>query len=791
MKLTRRWLLEHWMGDWEARSIGRRLTQAGLEVASVTRLDQGLERVEVGCLLEVKQHPEADRLTVCRVDVGAEQLTIVCGARNHRVGDRVAVAREGAVLPNGMKIAISSIRGQRSEGMLASEAELGLAEASEGILILPPDQVPGTSLAPILGRDDDLFELELTPNRGDCLGVRGIARELAALSGIPLRPLQPQVAVTDATSAEIMIEHGHGCPRYVGRVIRGLAMQPSPAWLQHRLEAVGLRSINAVVDVTNYILLDLNHPMHAFDLAQLVMPLCVRGAFPGETLTLLNGTICKLVPEDVLIADARRPLALAGIMGGMETGVTEATTDLFLEVAYFSPTTVTRSGRRHGINSDSRYRFERGVDPEGLVLAMERATELILELCGGRAGPITVADAGTWTPRSPVPLRHERVNRLGGIDLTQADMETVLEHLGCEKRVLQGQICFQPPSHRHDLAQEEDLLEEIVRVHGYDNVTRVLPRIETRPMENDARSHLFSQSTRKMVAMGYLETINYSFVSKALQHRFDPERAAEELVNPISEDMAVLRTSLAPGLLEAARRNLSRANLSLRLFEVGRVFLRSDTALEEKEHLAGLVTGELHPHAWYARSRAVDFFDLKGDLEHLALSQGCMDLVFSPGGPEFLHPGQKALFQTRSHPRPVGWIGMLHPDHQRLLDPSQAVFLFELDMDELRACRSIPDRSEVTLSRFPSLERDFAFMVDDELGAGPFMDAVAGTDPGLIQAVRLFDVYRGDALPAGKKSFAINVVFRAPDRTLTDQEAQELCHRIVETAQRLFGARQR
>ncbi|HIJ82718.1 MAG: phenylalanyl-tRNA synthetase beta subunit [Magnetococcales bacterium] len=795
MKFTRKWLLEHWEGDMDAEAIGRRLTQAGLEVGSITRLDKGLEKVQAGRLLEVGRHPDADRLTVCKVNVGQEELTIVCGAKNHKAFDMVAVAREGATLPNGMKIGKSRIRGQMSQGMLASEAELGLAASAEGILILPEGTISGTPLAVLLGRDDDLFELELTPNRGDCLGVRGIARELSALTGQRMRPLTAHVEVTDTTPAQVVIEHRTGCPRYAGRIIRGVRVAPSPFWLKNRLESVGLRSINNVVDITNLILLDLNQPMHAFDLGQLALPLIVRSAFPGEKLTTLDGTTHELGPDNLLIADSRRPLALAGIMGGMDTGVTESTTSLFLEAAFFNPLMVTRTGRRLGINSDSRFRFERGIDPLGLTLAMERATELILELCGGRAGPVTMAETGAWNPGEPIRLRHERINRLAGIHLSNPEMEEKLVGLGCEKIMVGEQTFFKPPSHRHDLVLEEDLLEEIVRLHGYDNVTPVLPRMESKPAEFDARETLSWTLRRRMASLGYLETINYSFVSKVLQHRFDPEVAAEELVNPISEDMAVLRTSLCPGLLDSARRNLSRGNLNLRLFEAGHVFLpgqgQNQGHLVERERLAGLVTGERHSRAWHNRIENIDFFDLKGDLEHLVASLGCGGMVFEPGGPEFLHPGQKAVFHPHDLGRPIGWIGMLHPEHQRLLDPAQVVFMFEFALDDLHPHLLTGNKGDCSLSRFPALERDFAFLVDQTVGAGPFMEAMAKIAPGLIQNVRLFDVYKGENLPQGKKSFAINVVFRASDRTLTDQEAQELCARIVETAQSLFGAQQR
>ncbi|MEO5353632.1 MAG: phenylalanine--tRNA ligase subunit beta, partial [Magnetococcus sp. XQGC-1] len=478
MKFTHQWLLQHIPTDLTPQAIGERLTLAGLELEGLTDLRQGLEQVQVGRLLAVAPHPDADRLTLCQVQVGAEQLSIVCGAQNHRSGDRVAVARVGAVLANGLTIQRSRIRGQLSEGMLCSQAELGLAGSSDGILILPPETVDGLPLAEVLGRNDHLFELSLTPNRGDCLGVRGIARELGALTQTPLHPLPVAAPEVQSQQEMVRIEDAEGCPRYAGRIVRGVRIAPSPEWLRLRLESVGIRSINNVVDITNYILLDLNQPLHAFDLARLHLPLQIRRARSGERLRTLDGVERLLNEEMTVIADSQHPLALAGIMGGEESGVTAETTDLFLESAWFEPIRIARTGRRLGINSDSRHRFERGTDPEGLLLALERATQWILELAGGTAEPILWADTGRWSPLPPVSMRPQRINRLGGVALTPEGMATMLGHLGCRLVAQEGEsMTFQPPSHRHDLRREEDLLEEVIRLHGYDQVQTSLPRL--------------------------------------------------------------------------------------------------------------------------------------------------------------------------------------------------------------------------------------------------------------------------------------------------------------------------
>lgn len=788
MKFTHRWLLQHIKTDLSPQAIGERLTLAGLELEGLTDLAAALTLVQTGRLLEVAPHPDADRLTCCQVQVGKERLSIVCGAHNHRTGDCVAVARIGAQLPNGLTIQKNHIRGVLSEGMLCSRTELGLSGASDGILILPPETADGLPLADLLGRNDYLFELSLTPNRGDCLGVRGIARELGALTQTPLQPLSVASPKSDPNGQLVQIADGIGCPRYAGRIVRGVQVGPSPEWLRTRLESVGVRTINSVVDITNYLLLDLNQPLHAFDLAHLHLPLQVRRAHTGERLRTLDGVERLLDGEMTVIADSKQALALAGIMGGEESGVTATTTDLFLEAAYFEPIRIARTGRRLAILSDSRYRFERGTDPEGVLLALEQATQWIVELAGGTPEPITWVDAGTWSPPPPVAMRPERINRLGGVHLTPEAMVTLLGYLGCQQVGGDAHtLIFQPPSHRHDLRQEEDLLEEVIRLYGYDQIQTMLPRLTIHAAPTPALELATDAVRRILCGHGYLEAINYAFVSAELQQQFAPNQVATALLNPISAEQAVLRTGLAAGLVENSQRNISRGNTRLRLFELGRIFLPTAAGgLEESERVGGVCSGPLQTPNWHTPQREVDFFDLKGDLERLCRGMGWEAVRFEAGGPEFLHPGRKAdiVGADGTH---LGWLGQLHPAKQTEKDLPQSLYLFELDTAKLlRGVR--PVAAPGVASRFPAVERDFAFVVEESLASALLLEEISRVDPDLIRSTTLFDLYTGQHLASGQKSLAVRVLLQADDRTLTELAVQTVAEQIVTRMGERFGA---
>ncbi|MBF0190477.1 MAG: phenylalanine--tRNA ligase subunit beta [Magnetococcales bacterium] len=795
MKITLDWLRDHIDTELDPATIGAKLTMAGLELDALIRLDQGLEKVQVGLLETVQPHPNADRLTVCRVKVGPETLEIVCGAKNHRPGDKVAVARVGANLPNGLEIQLGKIRGVTSHGMLCSLKELGLAAESDGVLILDPATPDGLAIADALGKNDVVLELGITPNRGDCLGVRGVARELAALTARPLLPLEatPVPVTVPEAIAPVRLEDPLGCPRYAGRIIRGVQVGPSPAWLKNRLEAVGLRTINNVVDITNYLLLDLNQPLHAFDLNRLALPVVVRRAQAGETLRTLDGIERTLTDTMTVIADQQRTLALAGIMGGEESGVTEITTDLFLEAAYFEPIGIARTGRRLELVSESRHRFERGTDPEALPQVMERATRLILELAGGQAGPITVLDGHTWTPPQALTYRPERVNRMGGIDLTPAAMNTFLTALGCRVEPDSGKdsrFAVTTPSWRHDLKLEEDLLEEILRLHGYDRIPTTLPRVPASPPTPDPVRRLADRVRTLLVGQGYQEAIDYAFVSPAIQRCFNPEATPLALINPLSEEQSVLRTDLIAGLMESAQRNLNRGNLRLRLFETGRVFLnQADGTLAERERLAGVITGpadELSPHA---PARGVDFFDLKGDLESLLSTLTGALPQFTPGGPSFLHPMRKAQLSTADG-TPLGWMGQLHPHAMAQLELRKEVQLFELDLEALPA-RPPARVSESATSRFPGIQSDFTFLMPERTPAGAVIQEILAVDPTLIRRVQVTAIYTGTGVPEGHKSLTLSLLLQADDRTLTDAESKSLSERVIACADTRFGATMR
>ncbi|MBF0614546.1 MAG: phenylalanine--tRNA ligase subunit beta [Magnetococcales bacterium] len=790
MKLTLNWLRDHIDIDLDPATIGARLTMAGLELDALTRLDQGLEQIQVGLVETVEPHPNADRLTFCRVRVNEELLEIVCGAKNHRPGDKVAVARIGARLPNGQEITTGQIRGVTSYGMLCSVQELGLADQADGVLILDPTTPIGIPVAQALGRTDVVLELGITPNRGDCLGVRGVARELAALTGYPMRPLTttPVPVTAPDAMARVHLEDPNGCPRYAGRIIREVKVGPSPAWLQQRLTAVGLRAINNIVDITNYLLLDLNQPLHAFDLNRLTLPVVVRTASTGETLRTLDGVEHHLTPTMTVIADQQRPLAIAGIMGGAESGVTETTTDIFLEAAFFDPITTTRTGRRLELHSESRYRFERGTDPEAILMVMEQATRLILDLAGGQAGPVTLVDGNTWQPPATLWYRPERVNRMGGVELTPATMNTILTALGCRVEPMDAtRFAVTPPSWRHDLKLEEDLLEEIIRIHGYDQVPATLPLLPAAAPLPDPMRQIADRIRIRMVGMGYQEAVDYAFVAPAWQQRFNPELTPLTLLNPLSEEQSVLRTDLIVGLLESAQRNLNRGNHRVRLFELGRVFLpQPDGSLVEEERLACLMCGPTEELSAHAVTRSADLFDLKGDLEALLPDVTGSEISFLPGGPPFLHPTRKAEIRT-THGVALGWMGQLHPQMADSLDLKKEICLCELHLPRLIGLPTTKPRHQPG-SRFPGIQNDFSFLMPATTPAGAVIQTVLAVDPVLIRQARVSAIYTGTGVPEGHKSLTLNILLQADDRTLTDHESKTLSERIIACVTEQFAA---
>jgi phenylalanyl-tRNA synthetase beta chain len=789
MKLSEKWLRQWVSPKMDTRGICDSLTMAGLEVDSVEPVAPPLARVVVGQVQSVAPHPDAAKLNVCTVDVGRTRpLRIVCGANNVREGLWVAVALAGAKLPGGKEIANSEIRGVKSAGMLCSAAELGLAESSEGLLELDPTFKVGQSLIEALELDDVSIDIDLTPNRGDCLSVAGIARELAALTGARLKP--PRIDAVRARSKSkpsIRIQAKRDCPHYVGRIIEGInADAVSPLWLTERLRRSGLRGIHPVVDVTNYVMLELGQPMHAFDRAKVDGNIVVRRARAGESLELLDGK--KLAPEagTLLIADRSKPLALAGIMGGQDSAVGEGTVDLILESAYFHPAAIAGRARGLGLYTDSSHRFERGVDPALQRRALERATRLILEICGGRAGP--VVEETVW---AQMPQQHElrlhaaKVERLLGIKLKSARIESILRRLGMKPRKLNGAWLVTAPSYRFDLEREVDLVEEIARVTGYEQIPERRPTASIAPPAVPEGRTDMSRVRHLMADRGFQEVINYSFVDPALQKRIDPESTAVPLANPLSADMAVMRTTLWTGLLQSLAYNANRQHNRIRLFEIGRCFRPGKRRVDERDTLAAVVSGTALPLQWGAPGRGVDFYDLKGDLEVLLGLSG-QDFRFESSSHPALHPGQTAQISRNS--QPIGWIGQLHPEIQRELGVETRIFLFEV---ELSAIQTVELPQFGGISRFPAIFRDLAVVVDESIPAQAVLECTKRAAGALLVNLELFDEYRGEGIDSGRKSLGLGLTLQDSSRTLNEEIIESVVNRVVGALSSELAARLR
>lgn len=784
MKLSLNWVREHVRPKADAAAIAGRLTRAGIE-ATAEPLPTVSHEIVVGQITALEPHPRADRLRVAQVDVGGKQpLTIVCGAANAAVGMKAPVARAGAVLPNGTEIRQAALRGVESSGMLCSAAELGLAEKSEGLLELDADAPVGKTLNEYLGLSDSIIELELTPNRGDCLGVAGLARELSAVFGVENRSAEPApVKVRDPRKLAVKVERSADCPAYAGRLVCGLdAAARTPDWMRERLRRSGLRPIHPLVDITHYVMLELGQPMHAFDAAKLSGGITVRRARNSETLTLLNEQVVIGTPDDLLIADEAGALALAGVMGGLPSSVTAATRDVFLESACFSPELVAATGRRLKINSDALYRFERGVDPVLQRRALERATQLVLEICGGRAGPVTLA--GGRVPVVPkVRLRRSQLDRLVGHVIPSADVETALKRLGLgAKRSGTKTWDVSVPSWRYDLRIEADLVEEVARLYGYD-------RIPARPyaarLAGGGVTELKRPVTaagRLLVARGYQEAVTYSFVDATLQEKLNPAVPAIALDNPMADTQGVMRTTLWSGLLPALRHNLQRQHARVRLFEAGTCFRDNDGITVETTRVAGIAAGPAAAEQWGVAARPVDFFDVKADVEAL-LGREAGQYSFERGEHPALHPGQCARVLRKG--REAGWVGALHPRWVRLLDLSAAPMLFELDWSVLETSAMPVPQSP---SEFPSSRRDLAVVVPENVSVSQILAAIREAAGSLLVGLGVFDLYRGAGLPNGFKSVAFGLIFQDNSRTLTDQEVDSAAQAAAAALAKQFGA---
>lgn len=800
MRISLDWLREFVPLKLAPDELAQRLTFAGLEVEAIDRPGEALTGVTVGRVRSSERHPNADHLTVCIVDAGhGERLTIVCGASNFKPGDTVALARPGTVLPGGRTLERATIRGVESDGMLCSAKELRVGDDAAGILVLAPDAAIGAPVAAALGLDDAILDVNVTPNRPDCLSHRGIAREVAALTGVPLEAPRSRLRedrAPVAKAARVRIEDPIRCPRYAARVVEGVRVGASPRWVRRRLEACGFRPINNAVDATNYVLLELGHPLHAFDLDRVAgAQIVVRTARAGERLSTLDGVDRALDREDLVIADRDRPSAFAGIMGGASSEIAGGTARILIESAVFAPLAVRRTATRHGMRTEASQRFERGADIGMVTVALDRCAGLVAKLCGGRVlkGRIDV-HPGRRTPKS-VSLRVARVGALLGAEVPAAECLRIYRSLGLSiGREKAGRVEVRIPSHRVDLTREEDLVEEVARIRGYDRVpSSPLPGVPELEPESSARE-VERRLRAALAASGFDEAVNYAFLAEADLLAMNPDGGAPapiRLKNPISADLAVMRTCLLPGLLANLRHSRRRQVEDLRFYEIGSVFSGGARAEDtgpavERRGVAGVVIGRRQPRGWAHDGSAADFYDAKGALETALESLGVGGAAFAPADAPHLHP--RSACAVMAGDRRLGTIGEVHPATARHFELPGGVFGFELSLDRiLAACRLTPTYRGTP--RFPAVLRDVAVVVADEVPAERVRRAIASVE--LVDDVVLFDVYRGSPIPVGKKNLAYAIRYRRPDRTLTDDEANAAHAAIVERLAREFGAQLR
>ncbi|MBP8814042.1 MAG: phenylalanine--tRNA ligase subunit beta [Laribacter sp.] len=773
---------EHWLREWvnpalDTQALCHLLTMAGLEVEDTEPAAPPFSGVVVAEVKSIVKHPNADRLRVCQVDAGTGELVqIVCGAPNVAEGVRIPCALPGAELPGDFRIKPTKMRGEVSNGMLCSGKELGIPDDVDGLLLLPADAPVGQSIRDYLALDDQSIELKITPNRADCLSLRGVAREVAALTGATLN--EPAIAAVEPVIDErrqVTLSAPAACPRYIGRVIRNVnARAATPDWMRRKLERAGLRSISAVVDVTNYVLLEQGQPLHAFDLARLNGDINVRMALPGEQLTLLNGKDVTLDADMLVIADAGKAVALAGIMGGANSEVSDDTTDVFLESAFFAPEAIAGRARRLGLTSDASYRYERGVDYALQQDAIERATALILSVCGGEAGPLTEAVADL--PVKPaVVVRVARVNRVLGLALPADDMALILERLGFEFSVVAGGFAVIPPSFRFDIEIEEDLIEEIARVHGYEAIPADRPHgglaMLPQPEESSPRELL----RRALVGRDYQEIVSYAFVDARWETDFASNADPVRLINPIASQMSVMRSTLIGGLVDTLVGNLNRKQPRVRVFEIARVFRKeADGSVVQPERLAGLAYGSRLPEQWGCKTERTDFFDVKADVEALLFPRRA---EFRRAVHPALHPGRTA--EVVLDGRVVGVVGELHPNWVHQYDLPAAPVLFELDLAVLLGRSRIEAQP---VSRFQPVRRDVALVAAEGVEAGAVRQSLLGAAPAFVREVQLFDVYRGKGVDEGKKSLAFKVLMQDTSRTLTDEEVEAAISGMIDAA---------
>lgn len=787
MKFSESWLRTFVNPTLSSTELSHLLTMAGLEVEEEETVAPAFDNVVVAQVLEVVKHPDADRLNVCKVDLGNGNIQqIVCGAPNVASGLKVPCAQPGALLPGDFKIKVAKVRGVESSGMLCSAKELGISEEASGLLILPESAPVGTNLREYLDLDDTLLTLKLTPNRADCLSLTGIAREVAALTGAPLSPVDVKPStVTGTLTRAVTLEAPEACPLYCGRIISNVnAKAPTPDWMKRRLERSGLRSISALVDITNYVLLEMGQPLHAFDNKLLNGTIRARFAAAGEKLELLNDQIAELSEDILVIADDERALAMAGIMGGKYSSISLETTEVFMESAYFAPKAVAGRARRYSFSTDSSHRFERGVDFGNTINALERATELVLEICGGEACPVTTA-ASSLPARPAVLLRPSRVAKVLGISFTNEKILEFLTLLGLHVESTTDGFLVTPPSYRFDIEIEIDLIEEIARLHGYDNIPAPAPKATISMLPQTESSRPLYKVRQILADRGFQEVVNYAFIDEAWERDFAENSAPIKLANPIASHMSVMRSTLIGGLIQNVQTNLKRRQSRVRVFETGRCFSRATegapvSGFNQPWKLAALAYGPALPEQWGCPTRNVDYYDIKGDLEAL----------LAPLKPRFdrrthpaFHPGRSAVILLGD--KEIGVIGELHPKWLHDYDLPCSPVIFEVDLSVLESAL-LPQYSEV--SKLPPSIRDLAIVADQCTPVQEILEALMANKPEIVKEIRLFDVYAGKGVEEGKKSLALRITMQDTQKTLQDTEVESATLQLVNFLEKTFNA---
>lgn len=784
---------EQWLRRWVAIEAGteelvEKITMAGLEVDEVEPVAGEFTGVVVGEIVACEQHPDADKLRVTKVSTGSEEFQVVCGAPNARTGIKVPFATVGAVLPGNFKIKKAKLRGVESFGMLCAEEELGMAESSDGLMELPLDAPVGQDIREYLDLDDKIIDVDLTPNRGDCLGIAGLAREVSAnfLADVTEETVEPVAPAIDDTF-KVSVEAKEGCPRFLTRVLRDVDVtRPTPLWMVERLRRSGIRSIDPVVDVTAYVMLELGQPMHGYDLDTLNGSIIVRMAEDKEKLLLLNGDEVELNSNTLLIADEKHALGIAGVMGGEGSGVSEKTRNVLLEAAFFDPITIAGKARSYGLHTDASHRFERGVDFQLQRKAIERATTLILDICGGQPGPVSEVASEEHIPAlRNVHLRAAKVESLLGMPIENDLIEALLTRLGLELTAKgEGEWDVAVPSWRFDISIEEDLVEELGRIYGYNRLPETIPSALLKLKQVDESLVQEADLRRVLVSRGYQEAVSFSFIDPELHKLFDPAREAVALANPIASDLSVMRTSLLPGLVKTVRYNLNRQQSRVRLFETGQTFIREGEELKQENHIAGVITGSRFPEGWSGKAEPVDFYDIKGDLEALLeLGGAAAEFRFEKASHSAMHPGQCAALVRNGEV--IGHVGALHPNLSKQLGLDSGIFFFEAKLESVRQGKVTEFKP---LSKFPEVRRDLALIVKQEVAADSLSMVIRDVAGELLTDVRIFDVYAGKGIEEGHKSLALGLTLQHASRTLKDEEVNQLIDSVVSRLETDFAA---